>query len=257
MNWQLTPGNGTIEATTMGWRLLKFVLASCAALAAASAAAAHTATIACASVTVARDGHLRVRLNFDTLAFALNDTPDRIGNGPMDALLDGPTDEIQRALSDARDRFATSLKIDSDGRALSIESLEFPGVDEVTRWKRSGVEPRLPVMLEASIEAYLPPAARSLALRFPDVLGQVILTIERPGMEARSLVIEPGRMSETLPLGLADGRHQDDLLRIEAAGRSALVDFKYSFVSMALVLALFLLSTRRLPWRATRPRNSR
>src|SRR5437763_9804303 len=44
----------------------------------ASFSAAHTATMASANVKVSGDGHVCLRLTFDALAYALNDTPARV-----------------------------------------------------------------------------------------------------------------------------------------------------------------------------------
>src|SRR5206468_7322168 len=99
--------------------------------------------------------------------------------------------------------FVRSFAILADGAHLAAESATFPSVKDVEEWKRSGNLPRLPVLLELTAEAHLPSATRSLAVQFPEVMGQIVLTIERPGGEPRSFALEGGEASPAVPVAIA------------------------------------------------------
>jgi hypothetical protein len=185
----------------------RFILCTAAVMLAAvltcsSRCAAHPATLSSADAKLDADGHVEVRFTFDLLAYVLNDTSARIPNEPMDELLDGPSDELKHQLADAAGRFSRSFTILADnGTAVPLDSLKFPSVEEVLAWKRSMTkDTRLPVVLELSAQAHLPAGTRSVAFRFPQVLDQVVLTVERPGEEAESFALEPGETSPALPV---------------------------------------------------------
>ena len=69
--------------------------------------------------TVEADGRFRIVVQFDTLAFALNDTSLRIGNAPMEELLTGPRETLKARLADAEGRFLHGFRCGhgSRGRA--------------------------------------------------------------------------------------------------------------------------------------------
>src|SRR5436305_11927189 len=90
------------DGVSMRIKSRPFLCAFAAAIAVtASFSAAHTATMAAATAKIDADGHVYLRLTFDALAYALNDTPARVPNEPMDELLDGPPDVLNQQLSDA------------------------------------------------------------------------------------------------------------------------------------------------------------
>src|SRR5207253_1473290 len=144
---------------------------------------AHDASLASGTIKVLPDGRVHMALSFDVLALALNDSPDRIANEPMDALLDGPIDTLKDKLAEGKLRFESGFIIFANAVPVKLSNLSFPTVEDVVRWKLSGVQPRLPVMGELLGEATIPTSTRAVAFQFPEVMGQIVLTIERPGAE--------------------------------------------------------------------------
>ena len=169
------------------------------ALAAPAAARAHQAAITAAEATVEADGRFRVVVQFDTLAFALNDTSARIGNEPMEELLDGPRAELAARLADSKVRFLHGFRVATDRGPGTVDGGEFPGADQVLAWKATNT-PVLPVVLPVTLTGRLPAGAGTVAFRFPDVLEQVILTVARPGEEPSAEPVEAGEVSAALPL---------------------------------------------------------
>jgi hypothetical protein len=236
------------------------ILAIVIAVASPDVARAHPAMIAAANATFGRDGRVHITLTFDALAYALNDTPQRISNEPMDQLLDGPASELEAALADAKDRFEHSFAISADGKPIPISSMKFPGTADVTAWKRSAGSARLPVMLECSVDAQIPSATRSVVFRFPEVLGQLVLTVQRPRSEATSFALEAGMASPAVAIDLPqDGGKPTSSQpeRFAAAARYVVFGFEHilprGLDHILFVLGLFFLGTRMRPllWQVT------
>jgi hypothetical protein len=164
---------------------------------------AHPAYLTVAEAVVEADGRFRVTIRFDTLAFALNDTSARIGNAPMEDLVAGPRAALEGALTDAQGRFRHGFRVATDRGPGQVEAIAFPSAVQVLAWKAT-VTPLLPVVLPVQVTGRLPPGARSVSFRFPDVLMQVVLTVERPGEEPVTEAIDAGEPSS--PLALASAR---------------------------------------------------
>src|SRR5207244_11056317 len=86
--------------------------------------------------------------------------------------------------------------------AIHGELTTFPTLADVHRARDSGILPRLPLIQEAVLEARLPEGTTSVAFRFPEVMGPVVLTVERPGEEPYSEPVEAGTASSPLPIRL-------------------------------------------------------
>lgn len=161
---------------------------------------AHPATIAAATAKVQADGHFQIEARFDLLAFALDDTTYRIGDGPMNALLDGPPEALQRQLANAEHRLRHDFEVSGGSGPGTLDAVLFPTVADVQAWCASGVKPRLPVMLPVIVQGHLPPDARSISFRFPEVLGTIVVTTEIPYQEPVSEPVEGGAFSTPVPL---------------------------------------------------------
>jgi HupE / UreJ protein len=231
------------------------VLTVCAL--AASVSRAHPAHMVAADAKIEADGRFRVRATFDLLAFALNDTPSNIDDASTNELLDGPADLLEQRLEQARNRFLnhfTALCGEQQQTIVRAEMTRFPTVGDVQRWRESGIVPRLPVLLEATVEGRLPDAATSVAFRFPPIMGTVVLTVERPGEEPCSEPVEAGRASSPLPLRAAAPARPGWL---HAAARFVALGFTHIVPAgpdhILFLLGLFLLSTRLRPllWQVT------
>lgn len=173
-------------------------------IAAAANLHAHPGYLTSAVAKVQRDGQFTVDLTFDALAFALNDVPERIPDSAMNALLDGPRAELDRQMTAARRRYTMHFQVEADERVLPIEHLSFPNTDDVLRWNAAGKRPRLPVLLTCTVTGHLPRGTRRVAFSFPELIGNVLLVVERPGMEPETESLSAGQPSSALALHLGD-----------------------------------------------------
>ncbi len=168
-----------------------------------SRCAAHPASIAAATAKVQPDGYFSVEARFDLLAFVLDDTPQRIGDAPMNALLDGPGSDLQAQLGEAEGRFRHDFQASGGSGPGVVDAVAFPSVADVQKWRDSGIKPRLPVTMTVTVSGHLPPGASSVSFRFPNVLGMIVVTTEFPYREPISEPVEAGAFSTPLPLTAA------------------------------------------------------
>src|SRR5262249_7377193 len=146
---------------------------------------------ASALVRIDATRRVTVMVSLDALAFALDDKPRNVSDAAMYELLDGSDEALTETLSAARERFEALFELLADGRRLAVEVVTFPDTIAVRAWQRDEGR-RLPVRLGIEVRAPLPSGTRDVAVRLPDVLGEVILTVDRPEIEAFSLLLTPG-----------------------------------------------------------------
>ena len=171
------------------------------------AVAAHPAYLTAAQVTVEPDGRFAAQFRFDLLAYALNDSSARIGNESMEALLAGPRDELEATLDQAKGRLKRGFRVVTDAGGGVVDTISFPDAGQVLEWRDQN-NPVLPVVLPIRLAGRLPPGAKTVAYRFPAVLDQVILTVERPSEEPEAEAVDAGKTSTALPVRLEAGDAQ-------------------------------------------------
>jgi hypothetical protein len=169
------------------------------------AAIAHPPLAAIAFVKVEPGGRLTLTLVHDSLAFALNDTSQAIGDEAMYTLLRGPDEDLAAAFADGRGRIRNQVRFAADGQALAFEIKASPAVEQARRWQVDNPGQRLPLKLEFVLAADLPAGARTVTFVFPAVLDQLVLSIDRPGLETLVIPVSPGETSPAVDVGMATG----------------------------------------------------
>jgi hypothetical protein len=116
-------------------------------------------------------------------------------------------------------------------------------------------------MLDFSIAGRVAEGARSVAVRFPEIMGTVVLTVERPGAEPYSEPVEPGHFSTPLPIRLSGSAVASADLAVSNRFGAGLKYLALGFEHILprgpdhvlFVLGLFLLSSRARPllWQVT------
>lgn len=170
----------------------------------APAALAHPGVSATALVKIEPSGAVTVTLSHDVLAFALDETPQSIADAPMYALLDGPETTLAAALADGRARFEHEFEIRGSGGAAPFRIGEFPDAAAIHAWLADHPDRRLPIKLDIVARAQLPPGCKAMSIRFPEVLGTVIATFDRPGVEPLTVPLNNGERTE-VPIVLGGG----------------------------------------------------
>lgn len=149
---------------------------------------------------------LSIVIHHDALAFMLNDTSKAISDGPMNALLDDPSDvELERLASDARERFETLTVVEVGGQRLPAIVEHAPSVADIRAWAATK-KPRLPVKMDVKLVAELPFDASQFSIALPDVLGPVVFTYASTRGEPEVRLLNPGEPARAfeLPARLID-----------------------------------------------------
>lgn len=185
-------------------RLLILVLA---VLAMAHAAGAHPVFPASAVAVVRPDNTLKVTVRCDALALALNDLPARINDAEMHELVTGTDANLEHALAAGRSRFQTLLHIVADDQPLPVRVLAAPTVENVRAWIAAHPTLPVPVKLDFVAVADLPPEAGTVRIKFPGILGDLVLTVQPLHAEALATLVPVGELSEAFPIrGAAPAR---------------------------------------------------
>lgn len=177
------------------WALL--FVAACAVIAprARGAAPFHPPINSIAELRVSESGAITMEVFYDALAFALNDTSQNIPDGPMFDLLNGPEETLVRSLDDCRGRFEKLCVLSTAAARVPVEVTSAPRVADIREWCRTHGSYPLPIKLSLSARASLPPNATSFQIRFPEMLGDLILTVDRPGQDVVAVPLQASELS--------------------------------------------------------------
>lgn len=181
---------------------IALIFAALVLLVGARAAFAHPARMATGIATVRPDGQVRLSLNFDMLAFLLNDTPQRVVDSQMYELLDGPVETLQARVAEGRERLPHAVRVLADGVEVPMGVAAFPTAEGILRASRSAGGMRIPVVMDCALQGQLPPATRSVAFKVSDVMDTVIVTVEREEHEPLALPVTAGTPSDAVPVSL-------------------------------------------------------
>ncbi len=226
-------------------------------------ASAHIPAIASVTATVAADGKFTLDLTFDVPPFVLGVTPLAATDDAMNAWLDSPTNALAASLDAAQLQFQKEFAVVTDQGAGSVDKIIFPTIADLKRYEDSVPIVQLPVMLPLSLEGHLPAGAHSVSFRFPDVMGVVAVTVNRPEQEPAALVANSGEITTAIPLKLENTPNPSNTAPVVEPGRW-LVARQYLALGfehilpegtdhILFVLGLFLLSCRIKPllWQVT------
>jgi hypothetical protein len=161
-------------------------------LGARAAAPAHPGNAVTALAKVGADGTFELILRFDILAFALDENPDYVTDGEKHELLASPDARLTALLEGSRDRFAGLFELRADGDDIAFDLVAFPTTAEVRACVKDRPRRPLPIKLDAVGRALVPPGTRGITVRFPDWVGDVILTVDLPAREPIALPLRPG-----------------------------------------------------------------
>src|ERR1044072_1357356 len=159
-------------------------------------ASLHPANSPVARVKIRADGAVDLKVRFDLLAFILEQDPMVVLDPPMNALLDGPKADLDTRLAEAKIRFLKGM----EAVGGTVEDGSFPSTQDNHQQVATLPPPRLPVMSEIAVTVKFPPVVNRVSFRFPDVLGTVVLTTERPYSEPITEPVEPGNRSQPVKI---------------------------------------------------------
>lgn len=164
---------------------------------------AHPGFVGTVHATLDSEGHLRIIVKHDALAFALNDTSHRIADEPMLQLLRSSDDDLSLALNEGAERFREQFEIRTPSGPVAWTLVEQPTVQAVREWQILRPTLPIPIKLHFEAQATLPPHTPCFAFRLPKVLGDAVTTVHRPGYEPYATPIPAGEWTDCFPLQAA------------------------------------------------------
>ena len=170
---------------------------------------AHPPVGAVANIRVGYEHDLTIELSHDVLAFALNDASVNIPDGPMFELLHSPDDVLGKALADSVSRFKTLCVLTVDGERVPVEVTSSPTLAAVRAEQKARGSYPLPIKLELYAHAQLAPTAKSFRIRLPEMLGEVIVSVERPDQEISALPLKPNETSPDFDIPQQSSENSD------------------------------------------------
>ncbi len=225
-------------------------------------ASGHLPQVALANVTVETNGHFSLNLTFDVPPFIFGVTPRQADDTVLNGWLDGSTNDLATGLASAQARFEKKFTVATDHGPGTIDTVIFPTVADMVRYRESPPTPRLPAMLMMAIEGHLPPGSDTVAFQFPPELGDVLGSINLPGQAPAAFAVNSDGSVAPIPLLLPGQTKVAHGLPAAVSlwpvvGQYLRLGFKHILPEgldhILFVLGLFLLSCRLKPllWQVT------
>ncbi|QQS09302.1 MAG: HupE/UreJ family protein [Phycisphaerales bacterium] len=228
----------------------------------APTAFAHPPLATVATLRIDTDGHVDLTVHYDALAFALNDVSANIPDEPMFELLHAGDDAIAQSLAACGPRFEQLCILEADSNRIPLSVATLPTVADVRA--EEARRPTYPLPIKSTLESHaqLTASTSSITIRFPEILGIVVVTIDRPGFEPVAIplgvnerspafkiipIYESGSTTQPEPPAAGDSNSS----RWQAFLRFVSLGFRHIVPEgqdhMLFVLGLFLLTPKARP----------
>jgi len=163
---------------------------------------AHAANLADATLKVEPDGRFKLTLEFSALAFLLNDLPERIADSDLREAAAGPVASLETMIANGRERMQRGLTIESDGHPVGTRLIAFPPAAVLSPPRDRGpVSPLFYTHREEAIAVgQLRPGKHRVTVRFPEVIGTVVFTVDLPEQEATVEAVTSGDPSHPIEI---------------------------------------------------------
>ncbi len=219
----------------------------------APTATAHPGHVTSGTATVHPNGLVDISVSFDVPSYLLNDSPSRVTPPQMYGLLDGAEEVLQKKTLAARHRFAGALRVVVNGQPQAGKVTRFPDTATILKAAKVPEGTRLPLVLEGEITTQLPPGTTEVQFQASELLGTVILTVEREGYEPLAIPLKSGADSSVIAVTMTSARLEGatgpSLWRIMS--QYVLLGFEHivpeGLDHILFVLGLFLLSPKIKP----------
>ncbi len=169
---------------------------------------AHPTFPTVAQIRITARGEVFLSLRHDALAFALNDTSANVADPPMYELLQSSDADMTLAFTEARERFDRLFALLVDDQKVPVTIVAFPSTEAVRQWQREFPDHRLPVKMDIDAEGHLVPGTHRVQFRFPEVFGEILISVDRPGREPDILPLAAGETSPVFEVSIAAASDQ-------------------------------------------------
>ncbi len=223
---------------------------------------AHPPLATVAALHINTDGHVELTVHYDALAFALNDVSANIPDDPMFELLHASDDALAQSLAACGSRFERLCILEANTNRIPLTVATLPTVADVRA--EEARHPTYPLPIKSTLEAHaqLSTSTSSITICFPEILGIVVVTIDRPGFEPVAIPLGVNERSpafKIIPVGKSGSTSKpehpaardSDSSRWHAFLRFISLGFRHIVPEgqdhMLFVLGLFLLTPKARP----------
>jgi hydrogenase/urease accessory protein HupE len=147
------------------------------------------------------DGQLRITLRIDVPPYLLGLTPQAAEVSALDDFMFDDKSALGRKLAEAPQRLRGEIGVEVSGLALATGTPTFPTAEQVRAQMRSQPEEdRYPIMLPVIVQCPMPSSEGQLRLRFPAILGNVLITFRTSPDRIDMVTVPPGEWSDPVPI---------------------------------------------------------
>lgn len=173
-----------------------------------------------ATAEVAIEGeHLRVTLRIDVPPYLLGLTPQAAEVSTLDDFMFDDKAALGRKLNEAPLRLRGEMAVEVSNQTLTLETPTFPSAEQVRTQMRSQPEAdRYPIILPVSSRCELPAGEGQVRVRFPEILGNVLVTFRTAPDRLDMVVVPAGEWSDPVPISGPNRGFVTTLLGFLSAG---------------------------------------
>jgi hypothetical protein len=216
------------------------------------AALAHNVGLGKAYVQIAADGTITASIEFDFAAWIVGVEPAQLTTEYVRRLAGMAPSELQGALNGARQR------LDEGCSFAPAQNVRFkvPSEPEFRRALQNELAPAaMPSNITVTASGRLPQGEPAISIRFPSLMGALLLTVKAPNRAPFQQLLLPGEKSP--PCLVRPDSHEAKISRSQAAVQYLFLGFTHivpkGLDHILFVLGLFFLSSKLKPllWQVT------
>lgn len=174
-----------------------------------SFAEAHPPVSSVVQLSVAPQGTVTISIHYDALAFALGQASVAVTDQQILDLWREPTDRLSTLLENSRQRWIDELHFKADESDVIWSFAEAPTLASFHDWKASQNGLPHPDAMNVVLHSKIPTATSRVSIQVPRILDQVLLVIERPGLERSIFPLDPGEESHPIDVSMVPSQALD------------------------------------------------
>jgi hypothetical protein len=167
-----------------------------------ASAVAHPPIATLATVTVRSDGRVTVSIEHDPFAFAIGVVSEEVSDDEVLSVWSHTEDFLNELLQKATQRWKRELILRAGEETIPWRILQQPEAADFQSWRESADGLALPGAMQMIVAGEIPSATRTLSIRLPEILDQVLLVVERPTLQRSILPLDPGEESPPLDVSM-------------------------------------------------------
>ena len=163
---------------------------------------AHPPVTSVVHLTISSHGEVAIAIQYDALAFALHRVSAEVSDEEIHELWRSPATRFSELLSNSHHRWSTEVRLLVDEKEIVPSISQPPTLEDFREWIDTDDGLPHPEAMRIVMHAMLASGTQRISLRVPELLDQVLLVIERPGLERSILPLDPGEFSPPIDVSM-------------------------------------------------------